>query len=98
MTHHEIERRLAESGLELAAKQEILRIYDCLSDRRKIEILDDWENLITRIKRRYAQLQEERLLLITDPLSTLAERYEQYLKDFYRQNAGKNLRNLQTNI
>lgn len=98
MTHHEIERRLAASGLDPIAKQEIIRIFDCLSDQRKIEILDGWDALIARIKLRYDRLQEERLILITDPLATLADRYEEYLKDFYHETATKNLRKLQTNI
>ena len=98
MTHHELERRLAMSGLDPAAKQEIIRIFDCLTDKRKIEIFDEWDELISRIKLRYERLQEERLVLITDPLSTLAEKYEDYLKNFYHQVANKDLKNLQTNI
>jgi hypothetical protein len=60
--------------------------------------LDEWDALISRIKLRRTQLEEERLVLITDPLSALVDRYETYLRDFYHETARKNLKNLQTNI
>lgn len=98
MTQQEIQRRLALSGLEPQAQQEIIRIFDCLSDQRKITIFDEWDQLIHRIKRRYEQLQEERMVLILDPLETLTQEYGNYLKNFHRESASKKLKNLQTNI
>ena len=98
MTQQEIQRRLALSGLESQAQQEIIRIFDCLSDQRKIAIFDEWDQLIHRIKRRYELLQEERMVLIVDPLDALTQEYGNYLKSFHRETASKKLRNLQTNI
>ncbi|MDD2745394.1 MAG: hypothetical protein PHU93_02550 [Candidatus Gracilibacteria bacterium] len=98
MNLHEIQRRLATSGLEFQAQQEIIRIFDCLSDERKIAIFDQWDSLIARIRLRYERLQEERLVLILDPLDALTQEYSSYVKDFYHQTAVKNLKKLQTNI
>jgi hypothetical protein len=98
MNQQEIHRRLALSGLEYPAQQEIIRIFDCLNDTRKIAILDEWDGLIARIKLRYEQLQEERLVLILDPLDALTQEYGGYVKNFYHETATKNLKKLQTNI
>lgn len=98
MTQQEIQRRLALSGLEFQAQQEIIRIFDCLSDQRKIAIFDEWDQLIHRIKTRYEQLQEERMILILDPLDALTQEYGDYVKNFHREATSKNLRKLQTNI
>jgi len=98
MNLHEIQRRLTVSGLEFQAQQEIMRIFECLSDERKIAIFDEWDGLIQRIRLRYERLQEERLVLILDPLDALTHEYSSYIKDFYHQTAVKNLKKLQTNI
>lgn len=98
MTQQEIQRRLALSGLEYQAQQEIVRIFDCLSDDRKIAIFDEWDQLILRIKTRYERLQEERLVLILDPLDALTREYGNYVKNFLHQTATKDLKKLQTNI
>ncbi len=98
MTQTEVDRRLATSGLHPDDLHEIGRIFDCLTDTRKLEVLDSWNTIIARIKTRRAQLEEERLILITDPLNSLVEKYESYLRDFYHETATKNLKKLQTNI
>ncbi len=98
MTQQEIQRRLALSGLEFQAQQEIIRIFDCLSDARKIAIFDEWDSLIHRIRVRYERLQEERMVLILDPLNALTREYNGYIKNFYHETATKNLKKLQTNI
>ena len=73
MTASEIEHRLALSGLALEDQEEIRRIFDCLSDTRKLEIFDTWDALILRIQERKRLYEEERALVLTDPLQQLAE-------------------------
>ncbi len=73
MTASEIEHRLLLSGLASEDQQELRRIFDCLSDTRKLEIFETWDRLIARIKARKIQYEEERALVLSDPLRQLAE-------------------------
>lgn len=76
------------SGLEPMAQEEIIRIFDCLSDARKIALFDEWDSLISRIKLRHEKLQEERTVLMLDPLSAIAKGYHTLVSDMqsYRTN------------
>lgn len=98
MTQSEIEHRLSTSGLPIEDQLEIARIFDRLSDERKLALFENWSVFIARMLIKREILNSERIALITDPLDSLIEGYDALLARIYEANTRSNLKNLQTNI
>jgi hypothetical protein len=98
MTQWEITYRVAQSGLHPDDAREVIRIFACLTEARQKAILDTWPTISARIQHHRNILEEERLIMIADPLDALIEGYEALITraKSYSENFTTDL--LQTNI
>ena len=80
MTLKEIAHLAATSGLHPDDTREVIRIFECLTDSRKLAILDTWGTICTRIKLHRETVEAERLIMIADPLGALIDGYEALIK------------------
>ena len=98
MTKNEITYRVLQSGLHPDDAREVTRIFEAMTEARQKAILDTWPTISARIKHHRNILEEERLIMIADPLDALIEGYEKLIlrAKSYSKNFTVDL--LQTNI
>lgn len=70
---------------------EITRIFEVMTDDRKVEIIDDWENIASRIKASREQLEKEKEILLIQAISDIEKDLEEYDKWQVRKRAKKDI-------
>ena len=70
---------------------EITRIFEVMTDDRKVEIIDDWENIANRIKASREQLEKEKEILLIQTISDIERDLEEYDKVQVRKKAKKDI-------
>ena len=96
MTLKKIAHLAATSGLHPDDTREVIRIFECLTDTRKLAILDTWGIICTRIKLHREIVEAERLIMIADPLNALVDGYETLIKKVNSYTVRQDLQGLQT--
>ncbi len=95
MTLKEIAHLAATSGLHPDDTREVIRIFECLTDTRKLAVLETWGIICTRIKLHRETVEAERLIMIADPLNALIEGYEALIKKVNNYSTRADLQGLQ---
>ena len=70
---------------------EITRIFEVMTDDRKVEIIDDWNNIANRIKASREQLEKEKEILLIQAISDIEKDLEEYDKWQIRKRAKKDI-------
>ena len=68
---------IAQSDMCEEDAQEIVRIFEVLSDARKIDILENWSMMATKIKAHREKIEEEKNLLLLKTIGTIETGMEQ---------------------
>ncbi|MFA6090663.1 MAG: hypothetical protein WC774_02705 [Candidatus Gracilibacteria bacterium] len=94
----EILRRISLAGLHRDDAREIVRIFDVLTDDKKIDILERWDSIIADIKRHRDEMEEEKEILLIQALENIEQDLEAYGRTFVQSGSKKDLSELKFQI
>ena len=98
MTNTELLSRIALAGLHPDDAREVTRIFDILTDEKKVQVLETWDSIVANIRRHREELEREKEILLVQALEDIEHDLEEYNRTLVQSNAKKKLKNLQTNI
>lgn len=98
MSNQELERRLTNSSLHPDDQEEIRRIFEILSEKRKLEIFEEWPGLVARMKLRREKMEEERKVFFITYLERIENDLEEYVRSSISAHTHANLQKIQTNL
>ena len=78
MTNTEILKRVDLSGLHPNDLVEVLRIFEIMTDDKKVEILERWDSIVAEIKRHREQIEKEKEILLVNAISDIERDLEAY--------------------
>lgn len=62
---------------------EILRIFEVLSDWKKVEILEDWDHIASQIKAHREEIELEKEILLSKAIANIELEIEEYNKSLF---------------
>lgn len=98
MTNTEILRRAELSWLHPDDLTEVLRIFEVVTDEKKVEILSRWDSIANNIRRHREQMEEEKKILLARAIDDIEHDLEEYNRSLVQKRTKKQMENLQQNI
>ena len=71
MSNTELIRLMEISAIHPDDRPEVGRIFDCLTDERRVAVISDWPRMAQRIKNNRAAIEEQKRLLLTDAIARI---------------------------
>lgn len=87
---------IQEAHLYEEDTQEIIRIFPLLTEKRQMEILDDWPRISNQIRLHREQIEQEKEILLIKAIQDIEADLEQYNKATVSRTTKKALRNIHT--
>ena len=98
MSNTEILRLATSSELYEEDRIEILRIFEIMTDERKLQIIEDWPRISAQIKAHREQIEEEKRLLLEQAISRIEQDLEAYNHSLISRNTDHELEHLKQEI
>lgn len=74
----EIQKRIRLAGFTEIDACEVLRIYHLLTHKKKVQVLDRWDSIVESVKKRRAQIEKEKSILLENATKTIHTYVESY--------------------
>lgn len=99
MIHNtELQRKISFSGLHTDDTREIVRIFDILTDEKKIEILERWDMIAADIKRHREEMEREKEILLIQAIEDIESDLEAYGRTLIKTGSKKDINTLKFQI
>lgn len=98
MSNTEILRLVASSELFEEDRIEILRIFEIMTDDRKLQIIEDFPRISAQIKAHREQIEEEKKLLLEQAIARIEQDLEAYNRSLVGHSTENELEHLKTQI
>ncbi len=98
MPNTELVRLMDASMIHPEDRPEVERIFDCLTEERRIKILSDWPRMSAAIKRNREMVEEQKRLLLTNAIARIEADLEAYNKSLVTKGTDKGLENLKSEV
>ncbi|EKE28415.1 MAG: hypothetical protein ACD_3C00061G0004 [uncultured bacterium (gcode 4)] len=73
---------------------EIVRIFEVMTDDKKIEILNNWHNIAMQIKKHRDDIEKEKEILLIRAIDNIEHDIEEYNKSLVAKNTKKELKKM----
>lgn len=80
MTNTELLRLINGSDLAQEDLIEVIRIFEIMTDDKKIEVINNWQKIATQIKQHREQIEQEKELLLIKTIENIEHDIEEYNK------------------
>jgi len=80
MTNTELLRLINSSDLAQEDLIEVIRIFEIMTDDKKIEVINNWQKIATQIKQHREQIEQEKELLLIRTIENIEHDIEEYNK------------------
>lgn len=94
MTNSELQKLIEEYWIWQEDAVEIERIFDIMTDEKKVEIIDDFENIASQIIKHREEIEKEKEILLIKAIENIEKDIEEYSKNIYTKKTKKELSNL----
>jgi hypothetical protein len=94
MINTELLRLIKEYDLYEEDAIEVARIFEVMTDDKKIEILRDWSQIVKRIKANREQMEQERMILLVNTIKNIESDLEEYNRQITFEDTKKSLKQL----
>jgi len=84
MTNIQLLKLIEESDILREDAKEIIKIFGILTDHRKIEVINNWDNIAQKIKVSRQWLEKEKEILLTNTLAEIQKDIELYNKSLIK--------------
>ena len=98
MPNTELVRLMDASMIHPEDRPEIERIFACLTEERRVNVISDWPRMAASIKRNREMVEEQKRLLLVDAISKIEADLEAYNKGLVTKVTGKGLDQLRKAI
>ncbi|EKE29858.1 MAG: hypothetical protein ACD_2C00088G0023 [uncultured bacterium (gcode 4)] len=73
---------------------EIVRIFEVMTDSKKIEILNNWQNIAMHIKKHREDIEKEKEILLIKAIDSIEHDIEEYNKSLVSKNTKQELKKM----
>lgn len=80
MTNTQLLKLIEESDILEEDATEIIRIFEVLTDHRKVEVINNWHIITQKIKESREWLEKEKEILLTNTIADIQKDIEDYNK------------------
>ncbi|EKE27019.1 MAG: hypothetical protein ACD_4C00086G0010 [uncultured bacterium (gcode 4)] len=94
MINTELLRLIKEYDIWEEDAIEIARIFEIMTDERKVEILEDWPNIARSIKTSREQIEKEKEILLIQAIEEIEKDLEKFNKTQVTQNTKNEIQKL----
>jgi hypothetical protein len=98
MPNTELSRLMDASMIHPEDRPEIARIFECLTEERRVSILSDWPRMAEAIKRNRDMIEEQKRLLLTNAIARIEADLEAYNKSLVTKGTDQGLTNLKDEV
>lgn len=95
MTNSELLNLIHEHGLRQEDAVEVLRIFEVMSDAKKVDIIDRWPRIAAQIKAHREEIEREKEILFVRSIENVEKELEEYNKLLIRKHAKQDLKGIQ---
>ncbi len=92
MTNSELQRLIKEYSIWDEDAVEILRIFEIMTDSKKIEILENWPKIAAQIKFHREQIEKEKEVLLMRALDNIEKEIDEYNKKLVEEDTKNELK------
>jgi hypothetical protein len=87
----QLQKLVQEAHLYEEDAQEIIRIFPFLTEKRQLEILDDWPRISNQIRLHREQIEKEKEIFLIQTISDLERDLDNYTKSLVQISTKKEL-------
>jgi len=80
MINSELLKLIKEYNIEQDDAIEVVRIFEVMTDTKKLEILEDWPKIAAQIKKHRQQIEYEKEVLLIKTIENIEKDIEEYNK------------------
>lgn len=91
MTNTEIMRLISNSQIAQEDAIEIIRIFEIMTDDKKIDIINNWKTIAMQIKAHREQMELEKELLLVKTIENIEHDIEEYNKSLVAKKARQDI-------
>lgn len=91
MTNTELLRLINNSDLAQEDVIEVIRIFEVMTDEKKIEVINNWQKIAEQIRAHREQIEQEKELLLIKTIENIEHDIEEYNKSLVAKKAKQDI-------
>lgn len=91
MTNTELLRLITESQIAQEDAIEVIRIFEVMTESKKIDVINNWKTIAIQIKEHREQIEQEKELLLVRAIENIEHDIEQYNKSLVAKKARQDI-------
>lgn len=91
MVNTELMRLISDSQIAQEDAIEVIRIFEIMTEEKKIEIINNWKTISMQIKAHREQIEQEKELLLVKTIENIEHDIEEYNKSLVAKKARQDI-------
>lgn len=92
MINTELMRLIRESQIAQEDAIEVIRIFEIMTDEKKIDVINNWKTIAMQIKAHREQIEQEKELLLVKAIENIEHDIEEYNKSLVAKKARQDIK------